>query len=168
MRLRAMTESNKLYDEISSVSGRGTALEMANIMLTNSLRRSKKQDRHFQRRAGKVIKGLLRTLKVALPDTNPLLIGDFVADLEDLWEYSQKLDDYIRTLCRMKFPKHYEDLREILLYIEHEQCDESWAHIKGIRNSLPKLLKALNRRRFRRSAKRRKPVGGWPGRKTEA
>jgi hypothetical protein len=155
MKLGTRTESNKLYEEISRVSGRGAALEMTKIMLTNSMRRLNKQDKGFQRRVGKVIRGLLHTLKTALPDTNPQLIGDFVADLEDLWEYGQKLDNHIKILCSMKFPKHSEHLREILLHIEHEQCDESWAHIKGIKNTLPQLLSALNRQSHRSSSKRR-------------
>lgn len=155
MKPDARTESDKLYDEISNVSGQGATLQMTNMLLTNSLRRLRNQDKLFQKQAGKVIKGLLGTLKAALPDTDPQLIGDFIADLEDLWEYGIKLDGHVKAICRMKFPKHAEQLRKILLSIEHEQCDESWAHIKGMRSSLPKLIKALNRRTSRRSAKRR-------------
>jgi hypothetical protein len=124
-------------------------------MQTNSMKRLNKQDKGFQRRVGKVLRGLLRALKTSLPDTDPLLIGDFVADLEDLWEYGQKLDEHIKTLCSMKSPKHSEHLREILLHIEHEQCDESWAHIKGIRNTLPQLVSALNRQSRRSASKSR-------------
>jgi hypothetical protein len=115
---------------------------MFNIMLGNSLSHlDSRQHRGWNKRAGKIIKGLLRALKEAMPDMDPQIIGDFVADVEDLWEYGQKLDEHFTVLFRMKFPKHSEHLRELLLQIDHEQCNESSAHIEGLKKSLPQLLK---------------------------
>ena len=160
MKLKARTDSDKLYEQISKVSGPGAALRTFNILLTNSLSHLDSHQRsRLHGRAGKIIKGLLRALKEALPHADPRLIGDFVADLEDLWEYGQKLDEHIKTICRMKFPKHSEHLRELLLRIDHEQCDESWAHIQGLKKSLPPLIKGLNPlpRRSSRRARTKPP-----------
>ena len=147
MKLSGKTDSDKLYEKISNVSGPGAELRMFNILLTNSLSHlDSRQARRLQKRAVKIIKGLLRALKEVMPETDPQLIGDFVADLEDLWEYGQRLDEHIKILCRMKFPRHSEHLRDLLLSIDHEQCDESWAHISGLKKSLPQLIKALDRK----------------------
>jgi hypothetical protein len=146
MKLGARTESDKLYEKISKVKGPGAELRMFNILLTNSLSHLDSQRRSgWDKRVGKTIKGLLRALKEALPHTDPRLIGDFVADVEDLWEYGQKLDEHFKVLLRMTFPKHSEHLRELLLSIKYEQCDESWAHIERLKKSLPQLIKALDR-----------------------
>ena len=82
-----------------------------------------------------------------MPNTDPELIGDFVADVEDLWEYGKRLDENLRILRRMRFLQHYEHLWEILMDIRYSQCGESSAHIAGLRKSLPRLLKALERER---------------------
>jgi len=151
MRLGARTDTDKLYEKISAVKGPGAELRIFNMLLANSLSHLDSQRRRgWHRRVGKTIKGLLRALKEALPHTDPQLIGDFVADVEDLWEYGQKLDEHFKILFRMKFPNHSEHLLELLLQIEHEQCDESWAHIEGLKKSLPQLIKALERQ-FRRA-----------------
>jgi hypothetical protein len=142
----AKTESDKLYEKISKVKGPGAELRIFNILLTNSLSHLDSQKkRGWKRRVGKIIKGLLRALKEAMPQTDPQLIGDFVADVEDLWEYGQKLDQHFKAVFRMKFPKDSERLRELLLNIDHEQCDEAWAHIEGLKKSLPRLIKGLDR-----------------------
>jgi hypothetical protein len=142
MKLGARTESDKLYEQISKVKGPRAELRMFNIMLGNSLSHLDSQQRSgWNKRVGKIIKGLLRALKEGMPDIDPQIIGDFVADVEDLWEYGQKLDEHFKVLFRMKFPKHSEHLRELLLSTKYEQCDESSAHIEGLKKSLPKLIK---------------------------
>ena len=87
----------------------------------------------------------------------------FRSDVEDLWEYGQKLDDTLETLCRMEFPRNYEHLRELFTRITHEQCDESWAHIKGLRKSGPQLInvRAIDREalRPRRGSRKKIPKG---------
>jgi len=85
----------------------------------------------------------MASLRSALPDTDPEFIGGIVADLDDLWEYGQRLDNHFSVLFRMTFPRDQEQLRELILQIEHEQLDESWAHLVRLKKSFPKLLKEL-------------------------
>jgi hypothetical protein len=161
MKLGTRTESEKSYQKISKVKGPAAELRMFNIMIGNSLSRlDSRQSSGWNKRVGKIIKGLLRALREAIPDVDPQIIGDFVADIEDLWEYGQKLDEHFKALFRMKFPKHSEHLRDLLLDIKYEQCDESLAHIEGLKNSLPRLIKALDSQSHRRPSKTRSPKAG--------
>jgi hypothetical protein len=86
----------------------------------------------------------IRTLKTALPNTDPELIGAFFANILDLWETSQELEGELQKLKKLRFPRDQEALRSVLLWIDAIQVDMASYWIGEVKRDLPKLLKALD------------------------
>jgi hypothetical protein len=87
----------------------------------------------------------IRMVKEALPDTDPELIGGFLANLLDLWETGQKLDKELHNLTKLRFPQDRERLRHILIWISAIQIDMASFWISEVKKDIPKLLRALDK-----------------------
>ncbi len=98
----------------------------------------------IQRSVG-LMRVVIRTLKTALPETDPELIGGVCAHLFDLWETGQKLDKELQELTKLRFPQDRERLRRTLLWIEAIQLDMASFWIREVKKDLPKLLQALDK-----------------------
>jgi hypothetical protein len=85
-------------------------------------------------------------LNRALPETDRQLIGDFVAEVTDLWGYGQKLDKTLTQLCEMRLPQHLKHMEDAFLNIEVDQCYNALDCIQGLQKSLPKLKRGLEKR----------------------
>ncbi|MGD0826130.1 MAG: hypothetical protein ABR908_16215, partial [Terriglobales bacterium] len=92
--MKASTEG--LVQKVSKLKGPNKDLQAAAVMLGDAAARV---DHKLMKRSTKLAHRLLLTLKKALPDTDPQLIGDFVAEVSDLWDYGQKLDKTLAELC---------------------------------------------------------------------
>jgi len=90
------------------------------------------------------MRNAISSTKKALPGTDPELIGGFFADLLDLWETGQKLDEQLQELTKLHFPRDRERLHEILIWISAIQIDMAAYWTGEIKKDLPKLLKALD------------------------
>ena len=106
----------------------------------------------------------IRVVKEALPDTNPELIGGFFADLLDLWETGQTLDEKVKEICKMRFPRDRERLHDVLIWIEAIQLDMASYWIGEVKKDSPKLLRALDKleRKPPTSKQKRKPASARP------
>ncbi|MFY9560674.1 MAG: hypothetical protein WAQ52_10610 [Terriglobales bacterium] len=102
-------------------------------------------DQALIQRSLHLMRGAIRVVKKALPDTDPELIGGFFADLLDLWETGQKLDKELHNLTKLRFPQDRERLRGILIWISAIQIDMASYWIGEVKKDLPKLLQALDR-----------------------
>jgi len=139
--MKASTEG--LVQKVSKLKGPNKDLQAAAVMLGDAAARV---DHKLMKRSTKLAHRLLLTLKKALPDTDPQLIGDFVAEVSDLWDYGQKLDKTLAELCDMQIPKHQEQMREALVAIEVQQFDYALDCVRGLQKTLPKIKRALDRR----------------------
>jgi hypothetical protein len=114
-------------------------------------------DHRLLQRSSKLLRFSISLLKAALPDTDPELIGGVFADLLDLWETGQKLDQELRKLTKLRFPQDRERLRDILVWIEAIQLDMASFWISEVKKDLPKLFRALDKlereSRLRRSGR---------------
>jgi hypothetical protein len=136
------TSTEELVEKVSKLKAPNKDLQAAAMMLGDAAARV---DHKLMERSTNLAHRLLLTLKKALPETDPQLIGDFVAEVSDLWDYGQKLDKTLTELCNMQIPKHQEHMREALVAIEVQQFDYALDCIKGLQKTLPKLKQALDR-----------------------
>jgi hypothetical protein len=102
-------------------------------------------DRAVGRASAALMRTAIRVLKTALPDTDPELIGAFLANLLDLWETGQKLEKKLQKLKNLRFPRDQEVLRTVLLWIDAIQVDMASYWIAEVKRDLPKLLRALDK-----------------------
>jgi hypothetical protein len=109
----------------------------------------------------------ISVVKEALPDTDPELIGGFFADLLDLWETGQKLDNELRRLTKLRFPRDREHLHDILIWIDAIQVDMGSYWIGEVKKDIPKLLRALDKlgRKSRSANQKTKPKSKRPATK---
>ena len=130
-------------ENISKPKAPNKVLQLAAKMLGDAAARV---DHKLIKRSTKLAHRLLISLKKALPETDPQLIGDFVAEVSDLWDYGQKLDKTLTELCNLQLPKHREQMRQALVAIEVQQFDYALDCIQGLQKTLPKIKRALDRR----------------------
>ena len=78
-------------------------------------------------------------VKEALPEADPELIGGFFANLLDLWETGQTLDEKVKEICKMRFPRDLERLHDVLIWIEAIQLDMASYWIGEVKKDSPKL-----------------------------
>jgi hypothetical protein len=102
------------------------------------------------------MRAAIRTLKTALPDTDPELIGGFFANLLDVWETGQKLEQELKKLKKLRLPRDHEALRNVLLWIDAIQVDMASYWIGEVKRDLPKLLRALDRHEGGKTPRRQK------------
>jgi hypothetical protein len=143
VRFPKKTGTEEFLDKFSKLRGPNKDMQGAATLLGDAAARV---DGKLSKRSLKFVHELLVSLKKALPETDPQLIGDFVAEITDLWGYGQKLDKTLTELCNMQFPKHREHMREALVAIEVQQFDYVLDCIRGLRKTLPKIKRALDRR----------------------
>jgi hypothetical protein len=98
----------------------------------------------------------IRALRTALPNTDPRLIGSFLANLLDLWEASQKLEWELQKLSKLRLPRDQETLRSVLIWIDAIQIDLASFWIGEVKRDLPRLLKAMDKLERRSSSINRK------------
>ncbi|MFI5113014.1 MAG: hypothetical protein ACHP9S_09325 [Terriglobales bacterium] len=146
------TSTEDFLVKFSKLKGPNKVLQAAALMLADAAGRV---DHKLTKRHVQLAHCLLLSLNKALPDTDRQLIGDFVAEVTDLWDYGQELDKTLKELCEMRLPQHSERMREALVGIEVTQFDYALDCIKGLQKSLPKLKQALDRQ-AKKSAGRRK------------
>jgi len=91
----------------------------------------------------RLVSGLMRSLKRAFPEVNPQLIGDIVADLDDLWDYGQQLDRDLWAPCRIRLPRDRNALQSLLTGIEVQQVDYARDCIERLHKNLPRLDRYL-------------------------
>ncbi len=137
------TSTEELVEKVSKLKAPNKDLQAAAMMLGDAAARI---DHKLMKRSTKLAHRLLLSLKKALPETDPQLIGDFVAEVSDLWDYGQKLDKTLTELCNMQFPRHHERMREALVAIEVQQFDYALDCIRGLQKTLPKIKRALDHR----------------------
>src|SRR5208282_5131793 len=99
------------------------------------------EERH--QRSMRLVGGLMRSLKKAFPQVNPQLLGDIVADLDDLWDYGQQLDGDVWALCRIRLPKDRDAMQSLLTTIDVQQFDYAKDCIQRLHKNLPKLDRFL-------------------------
>ena len=87
----------------------------------------------------------IRVVKKALPGADPEAIGGFFANLFDLWETGQKLDEKLQMFTEFSFPRDRDRLRDVLIWIDAIQIDMATYWIREVRKDLPKLLRALDK-----------------------
>ncbi len=114
----------------------------ARDLLGAALRR---QDKGLQRRSARIARNTLAALIKAFPGADPQLIGDIVADLNSLWDTGQKLDQQLKKLHHMRFPRNRDQLHEFLAFIEATQIGMAESWIRNLRKRVPKLRRALDR-----------------------
>lgn len=139
MKFPKKTIAEEFLDKSSKLRGPNKDLQAAAMMLGDAAARV---DHKLVNRSTNLSHRLLLSLKKALPETDPQLIGDFVAEVSDLWDYGQKLDTTLKELCDMRLPQH---MGEALVAIEVQQFDYALDCIKGLQKTLPKLKQALDR-----------------------
>ena len=142
MKFPKKTSTEEFLDKSSKLKGPNKDLQAAAIMLGDAAARV---DHKLVKRSTNLAHRLLLSLKKALPETDPQLIGDFVAEVSDLWDYGQKLDKTLNEISHMRFPQHREHMREALVAIEVQQFDYALDCIKGLQKTLPKLKQGLDR-----------------------
>ncbi len=143
---------------ISSLSGGQMAAKAAGALLKWS---NSKGD-HTLTKVGLDFMGkATNALKRALPDTDPELIGGFLANLFDLWETGKTLDSELQKLIKLHLPQDRERLHDILIWIDAIQIDMASYWISEVKKELPKLLKALDslEGKSRRSKQKRARAG---------
>jgi hypothetical protein len=137
------TGTEQLAEKLSTVTTPNRDLQAAAMMLGDAAARV---DVKFVKRSTDLAHRLLLSLKKALPETDQQLLGDFVAEINDLWVYGEKLDNILNDICGMRFPRDAKLLREALVSVEVQQFDYALDCIKGLQQTLPKLKRALDRR----------------------
>jgi|SRR5580658_858442 hypothetical protein len=142
MKFPKKTITEEFLDKSSKLRGPNKDLQAAAMMLRDAAARV---DHKLVNRSTNLAHRLLLSLKKALPETDPQLIGDFVAEVSDLWDYGQKLDTTLKELCDMRLPQHQGRMGEALVAIEVQQFDYALDCIKGLQKTLPKLKQALDR-----------------------
>jgi hypothetical protein len=144
------TKPEKLIRKMINAKGRrnirGAALGLLKRAAVNVDHKLLQQSRQIRHR-------LTHALDKALPNVNPQMIGEVTADLESLWEYGQKLDKQLRSLCRMRLPEDRKGMQEVLVAIEVDQFDYVRLCLRRLRKKLPELYEALDRQT--RSPRRR-------------
>ncbi len=135
--------TEELVEKVSKLKAPNKDLQAAAMMLGDAAARV---DTKLVKRSTDLAHRLVLTLKKALPETDQQLLGDFVAEVSDLWDYGQKLDKILKEVCDMRLPQHQERLREALVAIEVQQFDYALDCIKGLQKTLPKLKQAIDRR----------------------
>jgi hypothetical protein len=125
---------------------------------------SARRDADLESRSRLITQNTLAALSRAFPEFDPELIGDIVADLDSLWDTGQQLNDELKRLFKMRFPKHRQHLREFLAFISAIQLDMAEFWIRNLRKKVPKLLKELDRQergetRMASNRRSREPVG---------
>jgi hypothetical protein len=103
------------------------------------------QDARRHRQMVRVANSMTATFSKALPNLGPGILDDLVADLSSLWNLRQKLDNDLKDLFEMRFPKDREHLHSFLIDIEVRQLDEASYLIRRLRKRIPTVLKALDR-----------------------
>jgi len=141
MRFPKKTTTEKVIDKISRLKGPNKAQQGAMLWMGAFANR----DTQLQGHSARMAQQTQVALQKAFPDTDPLFIGDVVADLNSLWDLRQKLDKDLERLFRMRFPQHRNHLRSFLIDIGVRQLDEGTYLIRRLRKRLPKLLKDLDR-----------------------
>ena len=142
MKFPKKTIAEEFLDKSSKLRGPNKGLQAAAMMLGDAAARV---DHKLVKRSTNLAHRLLLSLKKALPETDPQLIGDFVAEVSDLWDYGQKLDKTLNEISHMRFPQHREHMREALVASEVQQFDSAIDCIKGLQKTLPKLKQGLDR-----------------------
>lgn len=123
------------------------------------------RDETLHRRSIQLMRQVMRSLREALPNTAPELIGSMCAHLFDLWETGQALDKRLKEVRGMRFPRDYERLRGVLKWTEAIQLDMASFWAGEVKKDLPKLLDALDRQqrngrpRMQRKPKARRLIG---------
>jgi hypothetical protein len=137
------TSTKERGGKISKLKAPNKVLQLAAQMLADAAARV---DHDLVKRSSKLAHRLLMSLEKALPKTDPQLLGDFVAQVSDLWDYGQKLDKTLTELCNLRLPKHQEQMEQALVAIEVQQFDYALDCIHGLQKTLPKIKRALDRR----------------------
>jgi hypothetical protein len=137
------TSTEELIERVSKLKTPNRDLQAAAMMIGDAAARV---DRKRIKRSVELVNRLLLNLKKALPETDPKLLGDFAAEVSDLWDYGQKLDKTVVEICKMRLPKHHDQLREALVAIEVQQFDYVLDCIHGLQKTLPKIKRALDHR----------------------
>jgi hypothetical protein len=124
-------------------------------------------DHALIRRSLRLMDRNIRVVKLALPGTDPELIGGFFANLLDLWETGQTLDKKVKEICKLRFPRDRGRLYDVLIWIEAIQVDMASFWIGEIKKDVPNLLRALDRlgRKPRPRNQKRKLANARPARK---
>jgi hypothetical protein len=119
------------------------------------------------RRSVRLMRQAIPVVKEALPEADPEFIGGFFANLLDLWETGQTLDEKVKEICKMRFPRDLERLHDVLIWIDAIQLDMASYWIGEVKKDSPKLLKALDRleRKLPTSKQKRKPANARPAEK---
>jgi hypothetical protein len=104
-----------------------------------------------QQRSARITKRMITAFRSAFPEVDHQLIGGIVADLDSLWDTGQQLDGELRRFFRMRFPQDREELRGFLAFIEAVQIDMVGFWIGNLRNRIPRLHRALDRQKKKRS-----------------
>jgi hypothetical protein len=130
------------------------------------LRAERKKRRALIRRSIGLMRQAIRVVKEALPETDPELIGGLFANLLDLWETGQTLDEKVKEICKMRLPRDRGRLRDVLIWIEAIQLDMASFWIDEVKKDVPKLLRALDRlERNHRPRKQKRGSANTVGRK---
>jgi hypothetical protein len=95
------------------------------------------------RRSMRLVHSLVHSLESAFPLVNRRVIGDIVADLDDLWDYGQELDHYLWGLCKMRLPRDRNEMQRALVGIDVQQFDYAKNCIERLHKNLPKLVRYL-------------------------
>jgi len=101
-------------------------------------------DRALAQRSFRLMRRIMRTIRRALPRTDPELIGGICAHLFDLWETGQTLNKRLQKVSELRLPRDRERLRDTLIWIEAIQLDMASFWIGEVKKGWPKLLKALD------------------------
>jgi hypothetical protein len=136
------TSTDELMQKVPKRRAPNKDLPAAAILLGEAAARV---DGKLMKRSTDLAHRLLLSLQKALPGANHQVVGDFVAEVSDLWDYGQKLDRTLKELCAMHLPQQRERMREALVSIEVQQFDYALDCIKGLQKTLPKLKQALDR-----------------------
>ena len=126
-------------------------------------------DHALGQKSVRLMRRVIRVLKEALPNTDPELIGGICADLFDLWETGQTLDNKLKEVCKLRLPRDRERLQDVLIWIEAIQLDMGKYWIGEVKKDLPKLLEALDRleRKPRPGKQKRQMANVRPGGKSK-
>jgi len=155
------TYTEKLFDKISGLRGRdkiqrGAALWIKSAVAELDLKR--------QRGMVRVANNTASALKKAFPELGHSLLDETADDIASLWNLRKKLDDDLNRLFDLRFPRHYNHLRSLLVDIEVRQLDEGTYLINRLRKRISKLIRALDRReRASRPRREKGPTPGSPG-----
>jgi hypothetical protein len=134
--------SQKLFEQLSKLKGSQASLKRVKSLVAAA---DLQQNRGLVRRSLRLMNGIIHALKKAAPNLPPELVGGFAANLLDLWETGQKLDERLRELSRLHSPRDRERLRDCLIWIDAIQIDMGSYWIEEVEKVLPKILRGLDR-----------------------